>query len=39
MSLMVESGAILDNPALQRGLTREQRKNLVLASLGSMLVL
>ena len=37
MSSMVESDAILGNSALQRGLTREQRKNLVLASLGSML--
>jgi MFS family permease len=37
MSSMVESGAILGNSALKRGLTREQRKNLVLASLGSML--
>jgi MFS family permease len=37
MSSMVESDAIPGNSALQRGLTREQRKNLVLASLGSML--
>lgn len=37
MSSMVESDAILGNSALKRGLTSEQRKNLVLASLGSML--
>ncbi len=37
MSSIVESDSILQDSAFRRGLTREQRKNLVLASLGSML--
>jgi hypothetical protein len=36
MSSMVESDAGLDNSVFELGLTREQRKNLALASLGSM---
>jgi MFS family permease len=37
VSSIVESDAIVRDSAFNRGLTREQRKNLVLASLGSML--
>jgi MFS family permease len=37
MSSIVESDTILRGSAFRRGLTGEQRKNLVLASLGSML--